>query len=112
MKKILSVTVLVAMLAFATCQVEATGYGEVYVGSYSDGTSVYLLTNTIKKEVWARTSGYSCTVRAGRDYLDYTFWLDAGDYRTWKYENSEGYEGNVYDGRSPVAAAILNYIRR
>ena len=112
MKKMFSVMLLATILIFATNQVEAAGYGEVYVGSYSDGTAVYLLTNTVQKEVWAHTSGYSCKVRAGRDYLDYTFWLDAGDYRTWKYENSEGYEGNVYDGRSPVAAAILNYIRR
>mgnify|MGYP003571385969 CR=1 FL=1 len=112
MKKFLSVMLLALAIVFIGNQVEAAGYGEVYVGSYSDGTSIYLLTDSVQKEVWAHTSGYSCKVRAGRDHLDYTFWLDAGNYRTWRYENSEGYSGNVYDGSSPVAAAILNYIRR
>ena len=111
MKKILSVTLLATVLIFATCQVEAAGYGEVYVGSYSDGTEVYLMTNTIQKRDWAHAGGYSCRVRAGRDYLDYEFWTGGG-YSAWKYRNSEGYEGKVYDGSSPVAAAILDYIRR
>jgi len=109
MKKVLSVMLLaVAIIFVGNSQVEAR---EVYVGSYSDGSSVYLLTETVKKEMWAHTGGYSCQVRAGRDYLEYTFWIDSGDHSTWRYENSEGYEGRVYDGSSPVAAAILNYIR-
>lgn len=112
MKKVLSVMLWAVTLLFVANQTEAAGYGEVYMGRYSDGTEVYLMTSTIKKEVWAHTGGYSCKVRAGRDYLDYQFWIDAGDYRTWRYENSECYEGKVYDGSSPIAAEILNYIRR
>ena len=82
---------------------------EVYVGTYSDGSAVYLLTETIR-----HSNGYICTVRAGGDYLDYQFYYVRGLGRTpgyWHYSNSEGYSGDVYDGSSPVAAAILNYIQ-
>ena len=108
MKKILSVMVLVAMLAFAANQIEAAGYGEVYVGSYSDGTDVYLLTNSIRSNGRQGMKDYTCQVRAGRDYLTYHFWQG----NVWQYSNSEGYSGNVYDGSSPVAAAICDYLRR
>lgn len=86
---------------------------EVYVGSYSDGTAVYLLTETIRKP----TSGYyTCTVRAGGDYLNYEFQYVKGLRGVggggWYYSNSEGYSGDVYDGSSPVAAAICDYCRR
>ena len=80
---------------------------EVYVGNYSDGTAVYVLTETMGiKKVGGGV--FYCTVRAGKDYLKYDFWSeDEG----WKYKNSEGYHGYVYDGSSPVAAAIFNYIK-
>jgi len=82
---------------------------EVYVGTYSDGSAVYLLTETIR-----HSNGYICTVRAGGDYLDYQFYYVRGLRGVggghWEYFNSEGYSGSVYDGSSPVAAAILNYI--
>ena len=82
---------------------------EVYVGSYSDGTAVYLLTDSIKSNGRQGVQDYTCRVRAGRDYLFYHFcYTNYG----WEYDNSEGYRGYVYDGSSPVAAAILNYIRR
>ena len=80
---------------------------EVYVGSYSDGTAVYLLTDSIRSNGRQGVQDYTCRVRAGRDYLDYHFWYG----NVWEYSNSEGYSGRVYDGSSPVAAAILNYIR-
>ncbi len=83
---------------------------EVYVGSYSDGTSVYLLTETVQKRLWAKARGYSCKVRAGGSYLDYTFWF-GGYSADWYYNNSEGYESKVYDGSSPVAARICDYLR-
>ena len=81
---------------------------EVYVGHYSDGSAVYLLTETIEKKVGMHFVSYDCTVRAGRDYLNYTF---SKYYRdsSWDYKNSEGYSGNINDGSSPVARAILNY---
>lgn len=107
MKKFLSTMFLAVALVFVGSQAEAR---EVYVGTYSDGATVYLLTETIQSKSFRSGTGWACTVRAGRDYLDYSFYLD-GQQRYWLYENSEGYSGKVYDGSSPVAAAILNYIR-
>ena len=111
MKKIFSVMFLAAILIFVgNNQAEAR---EVYVGSYSDGSSVYLLTDTVNRKPGGADYIYTCRVRAGRDYLNYEFWLARYDSRTvdWVYKNSEGYSGKVYDGSSPVAASILNYMR-
>ncbi len=107
MKKFFITMFLAVALIFVGSQAEAR---EVYVGTYSDGAAVYLLTETIQSKDTRNGSGWACTVRAGRDYLNYSFYLDAYQ-RYWLYENSEGYRGKVYDGSSPVAAAILNYIR-
>ena len=74
---------------------------EVFMGYYSDGSAVYLLTETVAY----LGRGIDCSVRAVRDYLKYSFSM-SGDY--W---NSEGYRGNVYDGSSPVARKIFTYIR-
>ncbi|MBR1859047.1 MAG: hypothetical protein IJ797_06095 [Selenomonadaceae bacterium] len=82
---------------------------EVYVGSYSDGTAVYLLTDSIRSNGRQGVQDYTCRVRAGRDYLFYHFYYGNDG---WVYNNNEGYSGRVYDGSSPVAAAILNYIRK
>ena len=82
---------------------------EVYVGSYSDGTAVYLLTDSIRSNGRQGVQDYTCKVRAGRDYLFYDYWYGNNG---WEYSNNEGYSGKVYDGSSPVAAAILDYIRK
>lgn len=79
---------------------------QVYVGTYSDGTAVYLLTETIQKQ--SKPTGCSCTVRAGRDYLDYRFFW-RGDMLY--YRNSEGYSGHIDDSASPVASNVYYYIR-
>ena len=97
------------ILAFALVvagQTSTAEAGEVYVGTYSDGDAVYLLTETIVPLRY----GYDCTVRAGQSYIDYRF-LCNDDYSVWHYTNSEGYRGSVYDGSSPVAASICNYLR-
>lgn len=108
-RKIFSVMILAAALIFVgNNQAEAR---EVYVGSYSDGSSVYLLTETIQK--LGAPFDCNCTVRAGRDYLDYTFGGNDNqdDMATW-YRNSEGYSGGVFTSNSPVAKAIFMYISR
>ncbi|MBR6012634.1 MAG: hypothetical protein IK062_02485 [Selenomonadaceae bacterium] len=106
MKKVLSMMVLMVALIFAgNCQAEAS---EVYVGTYSDGNPVYVLTETVG--MYPAGAGlYYCTVRAGNAYLKYEFWAESA---VWKYKNSEGYHGFVYDGSSPIAANILNYIKQ
>ena len=101
MKKFLSVMLLAIILIFVEgSQAEAR---EVYVGRYSDGSAVYLLTETIVNN----GGSHSCRVRAGYDYLDYRFYWWQGQAH---YQNSEGYSGRVYGGASPVAAEIYNYI--
>ena len=95
---------IVAFALVVAGQTSTAEAGEVYVGTYSDGTAVYLLTETIQP---LSRGDFSCKVRAGRDYLTYRFGLRSG---SWYYTNSEGYEGWVYDGSSPVAANICDRV--
>ena len=111
MRKFLATMFLAFTLVIVGSQRNQAEAYEQYVGNYSDGTAVYLLTETISKSgLGARAVAWQCTVRAGNAYINYTF-IYAVMQRSYTYENSEGYKGNVYDGSSPVAAAILNYIR-
>ena len=105
MKKFLSVMLLAMTLIFVSGQAEAR---EVYVGSYSDGTAVYLLTETINFRNINTSYEVTCTVRAGGDRLWYGFECLGGSV---SYRNSEGYNGYIDDGSSPVAAAIYRYIK-
>ena len=104
-KKFFAVMLLaVTLMLIGNNQSEAR---EVYVGSYSDGSSVYLLTESVQKRVWARSVGFTCTVRAGYDRLSYSFYPYNGSPY---YRNSEGYSGYVNGGESPVASAIYRYV--
>ena len=102
LKKVFSVMVLAAALILVGAQNQAEAH-EVYMGNYSDGTAVYLITESL---VGGR-GGFDCRVRAGYDYLKYSFFQKNG--RPY-YTNSEGYEGYVYGGASPVAANIYSYV--
>ena len=98
------------MLAFALVivggQSSKAEAGEYYVGNYSDGTAVYLLTHTVNIRSYSPYS-FTCTVRAGRDYLNYSFYpVNGSPY----YRNSEGYEGYANGGSSPVASNIYRYV--
>ncbi len=104
-KKIFSVMILVAALILVSGQSQADA-AEVYVGNYSDGSSVYLLTHTIVIKSY-RPYTFNCRVRAGYDYLDYYFFPRNGSPY---YRNSEGYEGYANGGASPVAANIYRYV--
>ena len=104
-KKIFSVMILAAALILVSGQSQAEA-AEVYVGSYSDGSAVYLLTHTIVIKSY-RPYTFNCRVRAGYDYLDYYFFpVNGSPY----YRNSEGYEGYVNGGASPVASNIYRYV--
>ena len=103
-KKIFMAMVLaVALIVAGGVKAEA---GEAYVGSYSDGTAVYLLTHTVSIRSHSPYS-FTCSVRAGRDYLNYSFYPSNGSPY---YRNSEGYSGFVFAGSSPVAANIYRYV--
>ena len=78
---------------------------EVFVGHYSDGTAVNLLTHTVVIRSY-RPYTFNCRIRAGSSYLDYAFYpVNGSPY----YRNSEGYEGFVNDA-SPVANNIYHYV--
>ena len=76
-------------LAFVGGQSSTAQAAEVYVGSYSDGSPVYLLTHMVVIRSHNPYS-FNCRVRAGRDYLDYRFYPYNGSPY---YRNSEGYRG-------------------
>ena len=104
-KKFSLMVVLAAMLIFVGGNSQANA-AEVYVGNYSDGTGVYLLTETIV--IRSRNPyAFNCRVRAGYDYLDYYFSPRNGSPH---YRNNEGYSGYVFGGQSPVAANIYRYV--
>ena len=79
---------------------------EIYMGRYSDGTAVYFLPQSLGIESYSPLRFY-CTVRAGRDYLNYNFYPYNGSPY---YRNSEGYSGYVFGGESPVAANIYRHV--
>lgn len=100
-KKFLVAMVLaVALIVAGGVKAEA---GEVYVGTYSDGTAAYLLTQTIS----GGRGNFACTVRAGRDYIHYSFWYSNG--RPY-YRNDWPAEGYVYGSGSPVAIGIWEWV--
>ena len=113
MKKVMSVIILTAALILISSQNNQAEASEVYVGSYSDGTAVYLLTETVNiNQRNPHGYGFTCRVRAGGDYLSYRFWISGitVESKRTHYENSEGYSGYVHGGSSPVAEAIYNYV--
>ncbi len=106
MKKILSVMLLAVALIFVSGQNTQAEATEVYVGNYSDGSAVYLLTHTVSIRSYNPYT-FTCQVRAGYDYLNYSFYpMNGSPY----YKNSEGYSGYVNGGQSPVASNIYRYV--
>ena len=75
MRQFALMVMLAVALIFATSQNNQVEASEVYVGSYSDGTAVYVLTETMGLR---KVGGgvYYCTVRAGQDYINYDFWSE------------------------------------
>lgn len=104
-KKFSLMFALAAMLIFAVGNSQADA-AEVYVGNYSDGSAVYLITETVV--IRSRNPyAFNCRVRAGYDYLNYYFSpMNGSPY----YRNSEGYSGYVFGGQSPVASNIYRYV--
>ncbi len=106
MKKSVSILLLLAAFFLVGIQSSQAEAQEVYVGSYTDGSPVYLLTESVNIQSYSPYT-FTCTIRAGRDYLDYSFFpLNGSPY----YENSEGYKGYVNGGQSPVASSIYRYV--
>ncbi|BEU88816.1 hypothetical protein TAMA11512_22800 [Selenomonas sp. TAMA-11512] len=77
-----------------------------YVGTYSDGTNAYLVTESIVISSYHPYT-FTCTVVYENTYLYYSFFPSNGSPY---YRNSEGYEGYVFGGASPVAANIYRFV--
>lgn len=112
MKKFLSAMILVAAIVFVVAPNNSAEARDVYIGSYSDGDAVYLMTETVQKH-YVGGGSYTFTVKVGSGsrltYIDYGFFFEHPD---WGYRNSEGYRGNCYDGSSPIAAKLCDYLRQ
>ena len=98
------------MIAFALVVVGSVGNQaeayEVYVGNYRDnGAAAYLLTETLA----GGRGNFSCTVRSGRDYIRYNFWMAGGGPC---YSNSWGASAYVYGTGSQVAIGIWEWVQR
>lgn len=105
-KKFSVMVALAVAIIFSVSQSQAAAE-EVYVGNYSDGSNVYLLTHTIVIKNGGRQLSFNCRVRAGYDYLDYYFYrVNGSPY----YQNSEGYHGFANPEQSPVAWNIYRYV--
>ncbi len=106
LKKFFVMTLFTLALMLSGTTTNQAYAGEVYVGTYSDGTSAYLLTHTVS--VYSRRPySFSCTVYSAGSNLNYNFFNNNGSPY---YRNSWGYEGYVYGGQSPVAANIYQYV--
>ena len=106
LKKLTSLLILAIALMFVTAQDNRVEARQQYVGSYSDGSDVYLLTETVIIQS-RHPYSFNCTVKVGYDYLDYSFFPYKGSPY---YRNSEGYEGYVNSSASPVASAIYRFV--
>lgn len=105
-KRIFTVFCLALSLVFSAAPPQqALAYAH-YLGQYSDGTDAYLLTDTIHLISYTPYV-FTCFVQYKDTSLFYEFFTRGG--RPY-YKNTEGYEGYVYGGESPVAASIYNYV--
>ena len=77
-----------------------------YMGTYSDGSDAYLLSETVSIFDYAPLR-FKCTVFYGDTYIYYRFFQRNGSPY---YRNSEGYEAYVFGGESPVAANIYRFV--
>ena len=107
-KRIFIALTVVAALTFAGGgnEVPHAEAAHVYVGTYSDGTNAYLVTESVYVRSH-RPYTFTCTVVYSGVSLHYSFYpVNGSPY----YHNSEGYEGYVFGGQSPVASNIYTYV--
>jgi len=71
LKKFFATMLLAVTLVFVGAQDNTAEAREVFMGYYSDGSAVYLLTETIEESPRNTSYAFVCTVRAGYDYLEY-----------------------------------------
>ena len=98
----------IATAFIATAPMATASAESYYMGTYSDGTDAYLLSETVRVYDYAPLE-FKCTVFYGsNNYLYYRFYNVNG--RPY-YSNSEGYHAYVFGGESPIAANIYRFVR-
>lgn len=105
-KKILSSLLLVFALVLVGAPSPSAEASDYYIGTYGDGTNAFLVTQSISISSY-RPYTFTCTVKYAGNYLYYSFFPSNGNPY---YRNSEGYEGYVFGGSSPVAANIYRFV--
>lgn len=107
-KRILLALAVVSALMFGGTPDSGAEAASVYMGTYSDGTNAYLLTESVYIKS-RRPYTFDCTIVYSGVSLYYSFYpVNGSPY----YRNSEGYEGYVFGGQSPVASNIYRYVTR
>ena len=106
-RRIFLMALLAMALVFTGAQDNRAEAYAQYVGTYSDGSNAYLLTESISIRS-RHPYTFDCTVQYSRGgYLYYSFYpVNGSPY----YRNSEGYSAYVYGGDSPVAASIYRFV--
>lgn len=105
-KRLFSSVLLVAALFFMAAPAAPVEASDYYMGTYSDGTHAYLITESVS--ISSRSPyTFRCTVKNAGNYLYYSFYPSNGSPY---YRNSEGYHGYVFGGASPVAANIYRFV--
>lgn len=105
-KRLFSVAVLALGLAFSGIAAPTAEAVDYYVGTYSDGTNAFLITESVNILSY-RPYTFTCTVKYANTYLHYRFFPRNGSPY---YRNNEGYEGYVFGGASPVASNIYRFV--
>ena len=107
-KRILMAFAVLAALTFSGVagMVPSAEAAHVYVGTYSDGTNAYLVTESVYVKSRSPYT-FTCTIVYSGVSLHYSFYpVNGSPY----YRNSEGYQGYVFGGQSPVAANIYTHV--
>ena len=121
MKKILSVTLLAAILIFVSGQ-EKVSAQDVWVGtSNATGWNCYVMTETINKTTFGGVKEFykiyftlkMVTPSQNVKYLDYTF-TEGITRRVWYFSNAQGFEGTIDQYKTPIEynafRAICRYL--
>ncbi len=107
LKRIAVAIMLVMSLILVTAPNQSAEARDYYVGTYSDGNDAYLITQSVDISSYYPYT-FTCTVKYGHvHYLYYSFYPN---YEGPYYRNSEGYQGYVFGGQSPVAANIYRFV--
>ena len=105
-KKLLAACCLAFALIAAAAPSPTAEARDYYVGTYSDGTAAYIVTESVNISSYSPYT-FTCTVHYAGNYIYYSFYpVNGNPY----YHNSEGYHAYVFGSGSPVAEGIYRFV--